>query len=128
MALRSRIAENAMENLMGYSRSLYEVASEAQSELSKLAEERMSSFQQAMTEGRRPGRAIGARGQRPRDRRDEVVARRHHRGLRHLRQGRQARGELRRCRRARSRQRQIAQVTRTALPNSSLLLLYRRIG
>ena len=49
-ALRARIAENALENLMGYSRSLYEVASEAQSELGKLAEERMSSFQQAVSE------------------------------------------------------------------------------
>src|SRR5690348_18006223 len=38
MALRSRIAENTLENLMGYSRSLYEVASEAQTEFSKLAE------------------------------------------------------------------------------------------
>ena len=49
-ALRARIAENAMENLMGYSRSIYEVASEAQSEMGKLAEERMTSFQQAVTE------------------------------------------------------------------------------
>ena len=35
---------------MGYSRNLYEVASDAQSELSKLAEERMTTFQQAVTE------------------------------------------------------------------------------
>ena len=49
LALRTRIAENAVENMMGYSRSLYEVASEAQSELGKLAEERMTSFQQAVT-------------------------------------------------------------------------------
>ena len=50
LALRTRIAENALENMMGYSRSLYEVASEAQSELGKLAEERMTSFQQAVSE------------------------------------------------------------------------------
>ncbi len=50
LALRSRIAENTIENLMGYSRSLYEVASNAQSEFGKLAEERMTSFQQAMSE------------------------------------------------------------------------------
>ena len=50
VAMRTRIAENAIENAMGYSRSLYEVASEAQSELGKLAEERMSVFQQAVTE------------------------------------------------------------------------------
>ena len=49
-ALRARNAESAVEKLMGYSRSLYEVASEAQSELSKLAEERFSTFQQAITD------------------------------------------------------------------------------
>lgn len=48
--LRAKIAENALENLMGYSRSLYEVGAEAQAELSKLAEERMSKFQQAVSE------------------------------------------------------------------------------
>jgi phasin family protein len=48
--LRSRIAENALENLMGYSRSLYEVGAEAQAELSRLAEERMTSFQKAVAE------------------------------------------------------------------------------
>jgi phasin family protein len=51
MGLRARIAENALENSMGYSRSLYEVASEAQSELGKLAEENMSAFQQSVSEG-----------------------------------------------------------------------------
>jgi phasin family protein len=51
LALRARIAENAVENLIGYSRSLYEVASEAQTEYSRLAEERMAHFQQAVTEG-----------------------------------------------------------------------------
>jgi len=48
--VRARIAENTLENIMGYSRSLYEVASEAQSEYSRLAEERMGAFQQAVTE------------------------------------------------------------------------------
>jgi phasin family protein len=51
VTLRSRIAENALENVIGYSRSLYDVASEAQAEYSKLAEERMSAFQQAVTAG-----------------------------------------------------------------------------
>jgi phasin family protein len=51
LSVRTRSAENAVEWLMNYSRSFYEVASETQSELSKLAEERMSSFQQAVTEG-----------------------------------------------------------------------------
>ena len=50
IALRTRLAENAVENMMGYSRSLYEVASEAQAEYSRLAEERMARFQQAMAE------------------------------------------------------------------------------
>jgi phasin family protein len=48
--LRSRIAENALENLMGYSRSLYEVGAEAQAELSKLAEERVGTFQKVVSE------------------------------------------------------------------------------
>jgi phasin family protein len=51
VSIRARLAENALENAMGYSRSLYEVASDAQSELGKLAEERMSAFQQRVTEG-----------------------------------------------------------------------------
>jgi phasin family protein len=50
LALRTRNAESVVEKWMGYSRSLYEVAAEAQSEFSKLAEERMASFQQAISE------------------------------------------------------------------------------
>jgi phasin family protein len=50
LEVRTRSAENAVEWLMNYSRSVYEVASETQSELSKLAEERMTSFQKAVTE------------------------------------------------------------------------------
>ena len=50
LKLRSRIAENAVENMVGYSRSLYEVASDAQSELSKLAEERLATYQSAVIE------------------------------------------------------------------------------
>src|SRR5687768_16130194 len=48
-AVRTRSTENAVEWLMNYSRSVYEVASETQSELSRLAEDRMTSFQQAVT-------------------------------------------------------------------------------
>jgi phasin family protein len=50
LALRTSIAEAALENLMGYSRSLYEVASSAQSEYSKLAEARVAKFQAAVSE------------------------------------------------------------------------------
>jgi phasin family protein len=50
LALRTRNAESAVERLMGYSRSLYEISSEAQTQLSRLAEERMSTFQQAVSE------------------------------------------------------------------------------
>ena len=50
-SLPSRLAETALENMMGYSRSLYEIASDAQSEYSRLAEERMAAFQAAMAEG-----------------------------------------------------------------------------
>jgi phasin family protein len=49
-ALRARLAENAVENLMGYTRSLYEVASEAQAEYTRLAEERMGAFQRVVSE------------------------------------------------------------------------------
>ena len=51
MALPSRLAESAMENIMGYSRSLYEVASEAQTQYSRLAEERMGELQAAVSHG-----------------------------------------------------------------------------
>ena len=51
LALRVRNAETNVERLIGYSRGLYEVASDAQAELSRLAEERMTSFQKAVTEG-----------------------------------------------------------------------------
>jgi phasin family protein len=50
LAMRTKSTESAVERLMGYSRSLYEISSEAQSQFSKLAEERMSSFQQAVSE------------------------------------------------------------------------------
>src|SRR5689334_22614194 len=50
LALRARIAENTVENMMGYSRSLYQVASDAQGEYSRLAEQRMARFQQAVAE------------------------------------------------------------------------------
>jgi phasin family protein len=50
IAVRTRNAESAVESFVGYSRSLYEISSEAQSQLSKLAEERMTTFQKAMTE------------------------------------------------------------------------------
>src|SRR5258708_3358476 len=39
LAMRTKGAESAVERLMGYSRSLYEISSEAQSQFSKLAEE-----------------------------------------------------------------------------------------
>ena len=50
LKVRTRSAENAVEWLMNYSRSFYDVASGAQSEISKLAEERMSTFQQVVSE------------------------------------------------------------------------------
>jgi phasin family protein len=49
VSLPTRLAENALENMLGYSRSLYEVASQAQGRYSRLAEERMSEFQNAVT-------------------------------------------------------------------------------
>jgi phasin family protein len=50
LALRTKAAEAAMSKWMEYSRSLYEVASETQAELSKLAEERLADLQRTVTE------------------------------------------------------------------------------
>ena len=50
LAVRTRNAETAVERLMGYSRSLYEISSEAQTQFSRLAEERMTNFQAAVSE------------------------------------------------------------------------------
>jgi phasin family protein len=50
LSVPTRIAENALENMMGYGRSLYEVAAAAQAEYSRLAEERMAAMQQAVSE------------------------------------------------------------------------------
>jgi len=44
MALQSTIAEPVFEKAMGFSRNLYEVASETQAEITKLIEERAADF------------------------------------------------------------------------------------
>ncbi len=49
LTVPTRIAENTLENAIGYSRSLYEVAAAAQAEYSRLAEERMARFQATVT-------------------------------------------------------------------------------
>ena len=49
LSLPTLLAENAIENFMGYSRSLYEVASEAQTQYSRLAEQRMGELQAAVS-------------------------------------------------------------------------------
>jgi phasin family protein len=48
MALRTRIAEQTVERALGYSRNLYEVATQAQQELSRVFAQRFSSYQQEM--------------------------------------------------------------------------------
>ena len=48
MALQSSIAEPVFEKAMGYSRSLYEVASQTQAEITKLFEERAAEFNKAV--------------------------------------------------------------------------------
>ena len=50
LALRTKAAETAMTQWLEYSRGLYEVASETQSELSKLAEERLADLQRSITD------------------------------------------------------------------------------
>ena len=48
MALRSRLAEQAVERALGYSRNVYEVATQTQQELAKVIEQRFSGYQQEM--------------------------------------------------------------------------------
>jgi phasin family protein len=50
LALRTKAAETAMSQWLEYARGLYEVASDAQSELSKLAEERLADLQRSVTD------------------------------------------------------------------------------
>jgi phasin family protein len=50
LAIRTKAAETAMTQWLEYSRGLYEVASDAQAELSKLAEERLAELQRTITE------------------------------------------------------------------------------
>jgi phasin family protein len=51
MAFRGKSTESALEKLVGYSRQVYEVASDAQGEIAKLAEERMAHFNQTLAQG-----------------------------------------------------------------------------
>lgn len=44
ISLRTKLAETGVEKAMGYSRSVYEVASEAQAEVSKLVEEGLAAY------------------------------------------------------------------------------------
>ncbi|WP_137935704.1 phasin family protein [Chitinivorax sp. B] len=48
IALRNKMAETASEQVLSYTRSVYEIASQAQSELSKLVEERLTSFNKGL--------------------------------------------------------------------------------
>ncbi len=50
MALRTKAAEASLTQFLGYSRGLYEVASDAQAEFAKLAEERLAELQRSVTE------------------------------------------------------------------------------
>ena len=49
MALRTRLAEQAIERAVGYSRNVYEVATETQQQLAKLVEARLATSQQQIT-------------------------------------------------------------------------------
>ncbi|MGE0357919.1 MAG: phasin family protein [Burkholderiales bacterium] len=50
LALRAKAAETAMGQWLEYSRGLYEVASETQAELAKLAEERLAGLQRSLND------------------------------------------------------------------------------
>ena len=51
MALRQKISESTLDNAVAYSRSLYEVSSQAQSEISQLFEERTTAFNKNVVSG-----------------------------------------------------------------------------
>lgn len=51
LALRTKAAETAMTQWLEYSRGLYEVASDAQAELAKLAEGRLAELQRTIADG-----------------------------------------------------------------------------
>lgn len=46
LALRARLAEQAVDRALGYSRNVYEVATQAQQQLTKLVEQRFTAYQQ----------------------------------------------------------------------------------
>ena len=48
MALRARLAEQAVERALGYSRNVYDVAAQTQQQLTKLVEQRFAAYQQEM--------------------------------------------------------------------------------
>ena len=49
MALRTRLTEQAVERAVGFSRNVYEVATETQQQFAKLVEERMAASQQQIS-------------------------------------------------------------------------------
>ncbi len=48
MALRARLAEQAVDRALGYSRNVYAVATQAQQQLTKLVEQRFAAYQKEM--------------------------------------------------------------------------------
>lgn len=48
--LRTKLAENSLEQAMGYSRSVYELASSAQAEISSMIEGQVAGFQKELAE------------------------------------------------------------------------------
>ncbi|MDK2124552.1 phasin family protein [Parachitinimonas caeni] len=51
MALRTKLSESAVETTLGFSRNVYELASQTQSEISKLFEERITEFNKSIVSG-----------------------------------------------------------------------------
>jgi phasin family protein len=50
-ALRAKLAESSLEHAMGYSRTVYQLATNAQAMYSSLVEERVASFQDSLVDG-----------------------------------------------------------------------------
>jgi phasin family protein len=60
IALRTKFAEAGVQTAVGYSRHLYELATEAQAEYSALAEEAFGVYSKSVSRVGRPGEQVGA--------------------------------------------------------------------
>ncbi len=103
LALRTKFAEAQVQSAVGYSRNLYELATEAQAGYSALAEESFGVYTKGVAQWVDQGQQVGARRFGRRRERVQVDDRRDHRRVRPVPEGDEASREPRRCERPRRR-------------------------